>query len=112
MLLLVTGLAPSWADKLKLHVTDMQEHNVANVKLRIGYDDAQYQTTDATGYVTFDLPDGFYESLDDNGATFNLMYESDEYDVDDNGQPAYRFSASTEFHVLAEDKGRAVNEMF
>lgn len=112
MLLLVTGLAPSWADKLKLHVTDMQEHNVANVKLRIGYDDAQYQTTDATGYVTFDLPDGFYESLDDNGATFNLMYESDEYDVDDNGQPAYRFSASTEFHVRAEDKGRAVNAIF
>lgn len=112
MLLLVTGLAPSWADKLKLHVTDMQEHNVANVKLRIGYDDAQYQTTDATGYVTFNLPNGFYESLGSYGATFNLEYESDEYDVDDSGQPTYRFSTSTEFKVYAQDKGQTVNATF
>lgn len=112
MLLLVTGLAPSWADKLKLHVTDMLEHNVANVKLRIGYDDAQYQTTDANGYVTFDMPNGFYESLDNNGAFLNLMYESDEYDVDNNEQPAYRFSTSTEFHVYAHDKGQTVNAIF
>ena len=37
LLLLITGFSPTWADKLKLHVTDMQNHNVAHIKLNLNY---------------------------------------------------------------------------
>ena len=93
LLLLITGFSPTWADKLKLHVTDMQNHNVAHVKLKLNYPEAEIQTTDANGYVTFDVPNGFFDEIGEQGMDIYLGYTCDELDVDPNRGNTYPYTA-------------------
>lgn len=112
LLLLITGFSPTWADKLKLHVTDMQNHNVAHIKLNLNYPEAESQTTDANGYVTFDVPNGFFDEIGEQGMDIYLGYTCDELDVDPNRGNTYPYTAGVERHISQADKDNVIEVTF
>lgn len=108
MLLLVTGLSPTWAEKLKLHVTDMQNHNVANVKLTLDYNENQTKTTDANGYITFDVSDDYFNY----DRHISLSYTCDEPDADNRYDHDYRYSTQTDRLIRASEKNNVIEVVF